>query len=130
MVFERFRTVLDEGTIDHRVQHMVEVLMQVRNDKYKDNPILPEGLDLVEAENVLRTPTEIKAPCTDMFSLDNAKNTRLSINYFTISDLLVAHQPESPKFDTSRRPPSKIDSGRGRLLKLKLHPRPLCRRPP
>jgi len=29
---------------------MVEVLMQVRKDKYKDNPILPEGLDLVEDE--------------------------------------------------------------------------------
>jgi pre-mRNA-splicing factor CWC22 len=27
---------------------MIEELMQVRMDKYKDNPILPEGLDLVE----------------------------------------------------------------------------------
>jgi pre-mRNA-splicing factor CWC22 len=26
------------------------VLMQVRKDKYKDNPILPEGLDLVEED--------------------------------------------------------------------------------
>ena len=29
---------------------MIEVLMQVRKDKYKDNPILSEGLDLVEEE--------------------------------------------------------------------------------
>ena len=29
---------------------MIEVLMQVRKDKYKDNPILPEGLDLVEED--------------------------------------------------------------------------------
>lgn len=29
---------------------MIEVLMQVRKDKYKDNPIVPEGLDLVEEE--------------------------------------------------------------------------------
>jgi pre-mRNA-splicing factor CWC22 len=29
---------------------MIEVLMQVRKDKYKDNPVLPEGLDLVEEE--------------------------------------------------------------------------------
>jgi pre-mRNA-splicing factor CWC22 len=49
-VFERFRAVLNEGNISHRVQYMVEVLMQVRKDKYKDNPILPEGLDLVEEE--------------------------------------------------------------------------------
>ncbi|KAF8432462.1 MIF4G-domain-containing protein [Boletus edulis BED1] len=49
-VFERFRAVLNEGTISHRVQYMIEVLMQVRKDKYKDNPILPEGLDLVEED--------------------------------------------------------------------------------
>lgn len=50
-VFERFRVVLNEGTISQRVQFMVEVLMQVRKDKYKDNPILPEGLDLVPEED-------------------------------------------------------------------------------
>ncbi|KAI8999086.1 hypothetical protein BD414DRAFT_144616 [Trametes punicea] len=49
-VFERFRAVLNEGAISHRVQYMIEVLMQVRKDKYKDNPIIPEGLDLVEEE--------------------------------------------------------------------------------
>ena len=49
-VFERFRAVLNEGSISHRVQYMIEVLMQVRKDKYKDNPIFPEGLDLVEEE--------------------------------------------------------------------------------
>jgi pre-mRNA-splicing factor CWC22 len=50
MVFERFRAVLNEGSISQRVQYMIEVLMQVRKDKYKDNPILPEGLDLVEED--------------------------------------------------------------------------------
>ncbi|KAI0003354.1 MIF4G-domain-containing protein [Russula compacta] len=49
-VFERFRAVLNEGNISHRIQYMIEVLMQLRKDKYKDNPILPEGLDLVEEE--------------------------------------------------------------------------------
>jgi pre-mRNA-splicing factor CWC22 len=49
-VYERFRAVLHEGTIDKRVQYMIEVLFQVRKDKYKDNPILPEGLDLVPEE--------------------------------------------------------------------------------
>ncbi|KAI6111053.1 MIF4G-domain-containing protein [Pisolithus sp. B1] len=50
LVFDRFRDVLNEGTISHRVQYMIEVLMQVRKDKYKDNPVIPEGLDLVEEE--------------------------------------------------------------------------------
>ncbi|KAG6918584.1 pre-mRNA-splicing factor cwc22 [Tephrocybe rancida] len=49
-VFERFRAVLNEGTISQRVQYMIEVLMQVRKDKFKDNPILPEGLDLVDED--------------------------------------------------------------------------------
>ena len=47
---ERFRAVLNEGSISQRVQYMIEVLMQVRKDRFKDNPILPEGLDLVEEE--------------------------------------------------------------------------------
>ncbi|CAK5275892.1 unnamed protein product [Mycena citricolor] len=50
-VFERFRAVLNEGSISQRVQYMIEVLMQVRKDKYKDNPIIPEGLDLVEEDD-------------------------------------------------------------------------------
>jgi pre-mRNA-splicing factor CWC22 len=50
-VFERFRAVLNEGSISHRVQYMIEVLMQVRKDKYKDNPILAEGLDLVDEDD-------------------------------------------------------------------------------
>jgi pre-mRNA-splicing factor CWC22 len=49
-VFERFRAVLHEGAISKRCQYMIEVLFQVRKDKYKDNPTIPEGLDLVEEE--------------------------------------------------------------------------------
>lgn len=50
MVYERFRAVLHEGAISKRCQYMIEVLFQVRKDKYKDNPMIPEGLDLVEEE--------------------------------------------------------------------------------
>lgn len=49
-VFERFRAVLHEGQISKRCQYMIEVLFQVRKDRYKDNPAIPEGLDLVEEE--------------------------------------------------------------------------------
>jgi pre-mRNA-splicing factor CWC22 len=52
-IFDRFRTILNESNIDKRVQYMVEVLFQVRKDKYKDNPIIPEGLDLVEEEDLI-----------------------------------------------------------------------------
>ncbi|BEI80471.1 hypothetical protein CcaverHIS002_0110000 [Cutaneotrichosporon cavernicola] len=50
MVFERFRAVLHDGKVSKRCQYMIEVLFQVRKDKYKDNPMIPEGLDLVEEE--------------------------------------------------------------------------------
>ena len=43
-----YTAVLSEDSISHRVQCMIGVLMQVRKDKYKDNPIILEGLDLVE----------------------------------------------------------------------------------
>jgi pre-mRNA-splicing factor CWC22 len=52
-VYERFRAVLHEGAIDKRVQYMIEVLFQVRKDGYKDNPIIPPELDLVEEEEAI-----------------------------------------------------------------------------
>lgn len=51
-VFSRFRAALREDvSISTRVQYMIEVLFQVRKDKYKDNPTLPEGLDLVQEDD-------------------------------------------------------------------------------
>ena len=50
-VFDQFRTILHESDIDRRVQYMIEVLFQVRKDKYKDNPAIKEELDLVEEED-------------------------------------------------------------------------------
>lgn len=49
--FERFRKILQESNIDIRVQYMIEVLFQVRKDKFKDNPTKPDELDLVEEED-------------------------------------------------------------------------------
>lgn len=50
-LYEMFRGVLHSPRIDKRVQFMVEVLFQVRRDKFKDNPMIPEGLDLVEEDD-------------------------------------------------------------------------------
>lgn len=47
-VFEHFRSILHEASIDKRVQYMIEVLFQVRKEKFKDHPIVQEELDLVE----------------------------------------------------------------------------------
>ena len=50
-VFDQFRSILHEADIDKRVQYMIEVLFQVRKDRYKDNPAVREELDLVEEED-------------------------------------------------------------------------------
>jgi pre-mRNA-splicing factor CWC22 len=50
-IFERFRSILHEGSIDKRTQYMVEVLFQVRRDKYKENPPIPTDLDLVDEDD-------------------------------------------------------------------------------
>ena len=50
-IFETFRSILHEGKIDKRTQYMIEVLFQVRKDKYKDNQPIVQELDLVEEED-------------------------------------------------------------------------------
>ena len=56
-VFDQFRSILHEQDIDKRVQYMIEVLFQVRKDKYKDNPAIKVELDLVEEEDQITHQT-------------------------------------------------------------------------
>ena len=58
-VFDQFRSILHEQDIDKRVQYMIEVLFQVRKDKYKDNPAIKEELDLVEEEDQITHRTAL-----------------------------------------------------------------------
>ncbi|RKP14639.1 hypothetical protein BJ684DRAFT_22488 [Piptocephalis cylindrospora] len=51
VTFEWFRTLLHEATLEKRVQYMIEVLFQVRKEKFSKNPPIPEELDLVEEED-------------------------------------------------------------------------------
>ncbi|KAG5931111.1 pre-mRNA-splicing factor cwc22 [Claviceps pazoutovae] len=58
-VFDQFRNILHEADIDKRTQYMVEVLFQVRKDKFKDNPAIREELDLVEEEDQITHRVEL-----------------------------------------------------------------------
>ncbi|ORX37969.1 armadillo-type protein [Kockovaella imperatae] len=73
-VYERFRAVLHEGAISKRCQYMIEVLFQVRKDRYKDNPAIPEGLDLVEEEEQI----------THRITLDDELQVQESLNLFKV----------------------------------------------
>ena len=71
-VFDQFRSILHEADIDKRVQYMIEVLFQVRKDKYKDNPAIREELDLVEEEEQI----------THRISLEDDSEVQDGLNIF------------------------------------------------
>ncbi|RAL02354.1 pre-mRNA-splicing factor CWC22 [Aspergillus ibericus CBS 121593] len=71
-VFDQFRNILHEADIDKRVQYMIEVLFQVRKDRYKDNPAVKEELDLIEEEDQI----------THQIGLDDEIETQDSLNIF------------------------------------------------
>jgi pre-mRNA-splicing factor CWC22 len=71
-VFDQFRNILHEADIDKRVQYMIEVLFQVRKDRYRDNPAIREELDLVEEEDQI----------THQVGLDDEIEVQDSLNVF------------------------------------------------
>ena len=83
-VYERFRAVLNEGNISHRVQYMIEVLMQVRKDKYKDNPIIPEGLDLVEEDEQITHQIQLEEELQVQEGLSEYLCVRSSWNRYSL----------------------------------------------
>ncbi|KAL7273920.1 pre-mRNA-splicing factor cwc22 [Rhizina undulata] len=81
-VFEQFRTILHEASIDKRVQYMIEVLFQLRKEKYKDHPIVREELDLVEEEDQITHRTD----------LDDEIDTMDGLNVFKFDPDWEAHE--------------------------------------
>ena len=81
-IFERFRTILHEGSIDKRVQYMIEVLFQVRKDKFKDHLAIPVDLDLVEEEDQI----------THYLSLDDDLDPQDMLNIFKVDEHFVENE--------------------------------------
>lgn len=81
-VFDQFRNILHEADIDKRVQYMIEVLFQVRKDRYKDNPAVKEELDLVEEEDQI----------THRIGLDDDIETQDSLNIFKFDPEWEQHE--------------------------------------
>jgi pre-mRNA-splicing factor CWC22 len=73
-IFDQFRVILNDGDIETRTQYMIEVLFQVRKDKFKDNPAIKEELDLVEEEDMI----------THRTGLDDEIDTQNSLNVFKV----------------------------------------------
>jgi pre-mRNA-splicing factor CWC22 len=81
-VFDQFRSILHEADIDKRVQYMIEVLFQVRKDRYKDNPAVKEELDLVEEEDQI----------THQVGLDDEIEVQDSLNIFKFDPEWEEHE--------------------------------------
>ncbi|EEP81876.1 pre-mRNA splicing factor cwc22 [Uncinocarpus reesii 1704] len=81
-VFDQFRHILHEADIDKRVQYMIEVLFQVRKDRFKDNPAVKEELDLVEEEDQV----------THYISLDDALEVQDGLNVFKFDPEWEEHE--------------------------------------
>ena len=54
-IFERLRSILHEGTIDKRVQYMIEGLYSKRKDNFAAHPAIQPQLDLVESDDQVPT---------------------------------------------------------------------------
>jgi pre-mRNA-splicing factor CWC22 len=50
-IFDQFRSILHEGSIDKRVEYLIEGLFAVRRKDFAEYPAMPESLDLVEEED-------------------------------------------------------------------------------
>ncbi|KAJ5803673.1 MIF4G-domain-containing protein [Penicillium pulvis] len=81
-VFDQFRNILHEADIDKRVQYMIEVLFQVRKDRYKDNPAVKEELDLVEEEDQI----------THRLGLDDEIESQDTLNIFKFDPEWEKHE--------------------------------------
>ncbi|KAJ4459797.1 putative Pre-mRNA-splicing factor cwf22 [Paratrimastix pyriformis] len=49
-IFEQLRTILSEGTLDPRVQYVIESLMEIRKKKFEEFPSIVPELDIVESD--------------------------------------------------------------------------------
>ncbi|CAH0049138.1 unnamed protein product [Clonostachys solani] len=87
VVFDQFRNILHEADIDKRTQYMIEVLFQVRKDKFKDNPAVKEELDLVEEEDQV----------THNVELDGTIDVQDGLNVFKFDPDWEEHEEEYKK---------------------------------
>src|SRR5947209_17194066 len=65
-VIDQFRSILHESDVEKRTQYMIEVLFQIRKDRYKDNRAIKDELDLVEEEDQITHSVKLDDPNIDV----------------------------------------------------------------
>lgn len=89
-IFDQFRHILNDSDIETRTQYMIEVLFQVRKDKYKDNVSVPEDLDLVEEEDQI----------THRIGLDDELDVEDGLNIFKYDAEYEEHEEAYKKLNS------------------------------
>ena len=85
-IYKRLRAVLqEESAVSKRVQYMIEVIFQVRKDKFKDNPPFPEGLDLVQEEDQITHEVALDDDLQVQDSLSKSTKISAALNPLTRS---------------------------------------------
>jgi hypothetical protein len=73
-LFERFRRVATEGTVDERLTMLIENfftrMVQSKGIENMDNPPIPPGLDFVEAEEQITHNIDLEQPVNAKTGLD------------------------------------------------------------
>ena len=83
-IFERFRGVLHEGSIDKRVQYMIEGLFAVRKTNFAEFPALDPDLDLVDADDQI----------THELSLDDQLDPEAALDIFHVDPQFAEHEEQ------------------------------------
>lgn len=72
-IFERLRSILnEESSLSKRVQYMIEVIFQIRKEKFKNNEALIKELDLIEEDDQI----------VHLIGLDDDVKNEESLNVF------------------------------------------------
>ena len=83
-IFERFRGILHEGSIEKRVQYVIENLFAIRKNKFADHPGVIQELDLVEEDDKI----------THEITLDAELELQDSLNYFQLDQKYEENETE------------------------------------
>jgi pre-mRNA-splicing factor CWC22 len=83
-IFERFRGVLHEGSIDKRVQYMIEGLFAVRKTNFAEFPALDPDLDLVDADDQI----------THELSLEDQLDPEAALDIFHVDAQFAEHEEQ------------------------------------
>jgi pre-mRNA-splicing factor CWC22 len=103
-IFSTLRNLLYESLLQKRTKDMIEVIFAVRKDRFKDNPAIQSGLDLVDENDQYTHMLTLDDPCQPESMLGN-RNFKFKsfILLFSSSDVFKYDDQYEEKYKKIRR---------------------------